>query len=206
VGPSRGDGIFYDRPSAAFINTVFSNYPFLREQEVTFPGSAVPMNGAWSQQDPTFPFNQYLPNRVVRTTGANGTYQVCDGTNVTLGADGTPNPTDPATGLPTRGNIAETFEFRASSTTSGPARARGQHDDGGAVLREQGHRPARKPGLQLGLRPQRAQLRAVGFLESAATVTSHEDSGPCATLRSRRSTCGVNARFTNRAGVTCGLR
>ena len=34
-----GYGIFFDRPSAAFINTVFSNYPFLREQEVTFPGS-----------------------------------------------------------------------------------------------------------------------------------------------------------------------
>jgi Carboxypeptidase regulatory-like domain/TonB dependent receptor len=108
-----GYGIFYDRPSAAFINTVFSNYPFLREQEVTFPASAVPMNGAWSQQDPNFPFNQYLPNRVVRTAGANGTYQIRDGTNVTRGADGTPNPVDPLTGLPTRGNIAETFEFRA---------------------------------------------------------------------------------------------
>ena len=34
-----GYGIFYDRPSAAFINTVFSNYPFLREQEVTFPAA-----------------------------------------------------------------------------------------------------------------------------------------------------------------------
>ena len=67
-----GYGIFYDRPSAAFINTVFSNYPFLREQEVTFPASAVPLNGAWSQQDPTFPFNQYLPNRIVRTAGADG--------------------------------------------------------------------------------------------------------------------------------------
>jgi hypothetical protein len=108
-----GYGIFFDRPSAAFINTVFSNYPFLREQEVTFPGSAVPMNAAWSQQDPNFPFNQYLPNRVVRTAGANGTYQIRDGTNVTRGADGTPNPIDPITGLPTRGNIAETFEFRA---------------------------------------------------------------------------------------------
>jgi hypothetical protein len=80
---------------------------------VTFPGSAVPLNGAWSQQDPTFPFNRYLPNRIVRTGGANGTYQIRDGTNVTLGADGTPNPTDPTTGQPTRGNIAETFEFRA---------------------------------------------------------------------------------------------
>jgi hypothetical protein len=108
-----GYGVFFDRPSAAFINTVFSNYPFLREQEVTFPGSAVPLNGAWSQQDPLFPFNQYLPNRIVRTAGANGTYQIRDGTNVTRGADGSLNPVDPATGLPTRGNIAETFEFRA---------------------------------------------------------------------------------------------
>jgi hypothetical protein len=108
-----GYGVFFDRPSAAFINTVFSNYPFLREQEVTFPAGAVPMNGAWSQQDPLFPFNQYLPNRIVRTSGANGTYQIRDGTNVTRGADGTSNPIDPATGLPTRGNIAETFEFRA---------------------------------------------------------------------------------------------
>ena len=108
-----GYGIFYDRPSAAFINTVFSNYPFLREQEVTFPGAAVPLNGAWSQQDPTFPFNQYLPNTVLRTAGPNGVYQIRDGTNVVRGADGTINPTDPATGLPFRGNIAETFEFRA---------------------------------------------------------------------------------------------
>ena len=110
-----GYGIFYDRPSAAFINTVFSNYPFLREQEVTFPAGAVPFNGAWSQQDPTFPFSQYLPNRIVRTAGAGGTYQIRDGTNVTRGADGTLNPVDPATGQPTRGNIAETFEFRAIS-------------------------------------------------------------------------------------------
>jgi hypothetical protein len=108
-----GYGIFYDRPSAAFINTVFSNYPFLREVEVTFPGSAVPITRAFSQQSPTFPFNQYLPNRVVRTSGATGTYQIRDGTPVTAGADGTPNPIDPATGQPFRGNIAETFEFRA---------------------------------------------------------------------------------------------
>ncbi len=108
-----GYGIFFDRPSAAFINTVFSNYPHLREEEVTFPGSNVPLNLAWSQQDPNFPFNQYLPNRVVRTGGANGTYQIRDNTNVTRGADGTLNPIDPATGQPFRGNIAETFEFRA---------------------------------------------------------------------------------------------
>jgi hypothetical protein len=108
-----GYGLFYDRPSASFINTVFSNYPFLREQEVTFPGSNVPLTSAWSQQDPTFPFNRYLPNRIVRTAGANGTYQLRDGTLVTKGADGTPNPIDPLTGQPILGNIAETFEFRA---------------------------------------------------------------------------------------------
>ena len=108
-----GYGVFFDRPSAAFINTVFSNYPHLREEEVTFPGSNVPLELAWSQQDPNFPFSQYLPNRVVRTGGANGTYQIRDNTNVIRGADGTLNPIDPATGLPFRGNIAETFEFRA---------------------------------------------------------------------------------------------
>lgn len=108
-----GYGIFFDRPSAAFINTIFSNYPFLREAEVTFPGSSVPITAAFSRQDPNFPFNQYLPNRIFRTAGAGGNYQLRDGTNVTAGADGTLNPTDPATGLPLRGNIAETFEFRA---------------------------------------------------------------------------------------------
>jgi hypothetical protein len=106
-----GYGIFYDRPSAAFINTVFSNYPFLREQEVTFPAASVPLQGAWSQQDPNYPFNQYLPNKVVRNT--NGTYQIRDGTLVTRGADGTINPTNPATNQPFTGNVAETFEFRA---------------------------------------------------------------------------------------------
>lgn len=108
-----GYGIFYDRPSAAFINTVFSNYPFLREAEVTFPGSNVPLISAFSRQDPNFPFNRYLPNRLIRSAGAAGTYTLRDGTNVTSGADGTPNPTDPLTGQPIRGNIAETFEFRA---------------------------------------------------------------------------------------------
>jgi hypothetical protein len=73
----------------------------------------VPIVSAFSQQDPTFPFNQYLPNRVVRGGGATGTYEIRDGTNVTRGADGSNNAIDPATGLPFRGNVAETFEFRA---------------------------------------------------------------------------------------------
>ena len=108
-----GYGVFYDRPSAAFINTVFSNYPFLREAEVTYPAPNIPIATAFSQQFPNFPFSGYLPNRLFRTAGAGGTYQLRDGTPTTRGADGTPNPIDPATGLPITGNIAETFEFRA---------------------------------------------------------------------------------------------
>ena len=105
-----GYGMFYDRPSAAFINTVFSNYPFLREIEVTAPSNLVPFLTAFSQQDPNLPFNNYLPNRLILRSGV---YEIRDGTPVTRGADGSLNANDPSTGQPTRGNIAETFEFRA---------------------------------------------------------------------------------------------
>jgi Carboxypeptidase regulatory-like domain len=106
-----GYGFFYDRPSAAFMNTVFSNYPFLREVEITAPTRGVRMDQAFSQQDPTLGFNNYLPNRIVYQS--NGTYVIRDGTNVTTQSNGTNNPIDPATGLPQRGNVAETFEFRS---------------------------------------------------------------------------------------------
>jgi len=106
-----GYGIFFDRPSAAFINTVFSNYPFLREVEVTAPTGRVPLGTAFSQQDPVFPFRGYLPNRI--QYNSNGTYTIRDGTPVTRGADGVLNAVDLATGLPALGNVAETFEFRA---------------------------------------------------------------------------------------------
>ncbi len=106
-----GYGIFFDRPSAAFINTVFSNYPFLRESEVTFPARALPLDKAWSQQDVNLPFAQYLPFRL--SYQSNGTYVIRDGTPVTKGSDGSNNPIDLATGQIARGNIAETFEFRA---------------------------------------------------------------------------------------------
>jgi hypothetical protein len=108
-----GYGVFFDRPSAAFMNTVFSNYPFLREIEVTYPSGAVPLGRAFSQQDLTLPFNRYLPNRVVFIGSATGNYQLRDNTGVTRGADGTLNPIDPSTGQPVLGNVAETFEFRA---------------------------------------------------------------------------------------------
>jgi hypothetical protein len=99
-----GYGLFYDRPSAAFINTVFSNYPFLREVEITVPSGNVPIATAFSAQPTALGLNQWLPFRVTRTSGAGGSYVIRDNTGVTRDARG--NATPP-------GNIAETFEFRA---------------------------------------------------------------------------------------------
>src|SRR5688572_7556604 len=102
-----GYGIFYDRPSAAFINTVFSNYPFLREIEITVPSGNVPYDNAFAAQRTALPLNNWLPFRIVRGSGAAGTYVIRDNTGVTTDARG--NPTVGAN----LGNIAETFEFRA---------------------------------------------------------------------------------------------
>jgi hypothetical protein len=100
-----GFGFFYDRPSASFINTVFSNYPFLREIEITVPSGNVPIESAFSAQPTTLPLSSWLPFRVTRGSGAGGTYVIRDNTGV--GRD----PRGTATSPP--GNIAETFEFRA---------------------------------------------------------------------------------------------
>src|SRR5688500_3147441 len=100
-----GFGYFYDRPSASFINTVFSNYPFLREIEITVPSGNVPIANAFGAQPRTLPLSNWLPFRVTRASGAGGTYVVRDNTGVSSDPRGT--PTTPA------GNIAETFEFRA---------------------------------------------------------------------------------------------
>ncbi len=99
-----GYGLFYDRPSAAFINTIFSNYPFLREIEITVPNGNVPIANAFAAQPTGLGLNNWLPFRVTRTSGAAGTYVIRDNTGVTQDARG--NVTLP-------GNIAETFEFRA---------------------------------------------------------------------------------------------
>ena len=64
-----GYGLFYDRPSAAFINTVFSNYPFLREIEITVPSGNVPITTAFSQQPTSLPLSSWLPFRLMRTAG-----------------------------------------------------------------------------------------------------------------------------------------
>lgn len=99
-----GFGIFYDRPSAAFINTVFSNYPFLREIEITVPSGNVPITTAFSQQPTALPLSNWLPFRVTRTAGVGGTFVIRDNTGVTR---------DPRNNVTPPGNIAETFEFRA---------------------------------------------------------------------------------------------
>ncbi|HYP53178.1 MAG TPA: hypothetical protein VEQ42_06535, partial [Pyrinomonadaceae bacterium] len=99
-----GYGMFYDRPSAAFINTVFSNYPFLREVEITVPSGNVPITTAFSAQPTDLGLNNWLPFRVTRGSGAGGTYTIRDATGVTRDPRG--NVTAPV-------NIAETFEFRA---------------------------------------------------------------------------------------------
>ena len=110
-----GYGIFFDRPSAAFMNTIYSNYPFLREIEtVTRPAPAVPITTAFSQQDPNLPFRNYLPFRVVYVNEGIGRYQVFDSTPVTRQPNGDNNQAfDFSTGTNVVGNPAETFEFRA---------------------------------------------------------------------------------------------
>ncbi len=111
-----GYGLFYDRPSAAFINTVFSNYPFLREVEITVPNGNVAIASAFSGVPTNIPLNQWLPFRIVRAAGATGAYQIRDNTPVFVDSRGTPQGTNCniTTGANcTRGNIAETFEFRA---------------------------------------------------------------------------------------------
>lgn len=113
-----GYGIFFDRPSAAFINTLFSNYPFLREIEVTFPSGAVPLATAFSAQPTNLPFSNWLPMRVVFR---NNNYEIRDNTGVAGNTNSAglfvPNPNCEPFGLsgggPCLGNIAETFEFRA---------------------------------------------------------------------------------------------
>ncbi|HKO59964.1 MAG TPA: carboxypeptidase-like regulatory domain-containing protein [Pyrinomonadaceae bacterium] len=100
-----GFGLFYDRPSASFINTVFSNYPFLREIEITVPSGNVPYENAFGAQPTTLPLSNWLPFRITRGSGRGGTYVIRDNTGVRFDPRGT--ATSPA------GNIAETFEFRA---------------------------------------------------------------------------------------------
>ncbi|MBN2242428.1 MAG: carboxypeptidase regulatory-like domain-containing protein [Acidobacteria bacterium] len=59
-----GYGIFYDRPSAAFINTLYKNYPFMHQIKVGAPHGMVPVERAFSLTDPEYPFASYLPYHI----------------------------------------------------------------------------------------------------------------------------------------------
>ncbi len=61
-----GYGIFYDRPSGAFINTIYSNFPFFREIEIKRENSPGTVQGssAFNAQQPNLPFSSYFPFRV----------------------------------------------------------------------------------------------------------------------------------------------
>ncbi len=94
-----GYGIFYDRPSAAFINTIYSNYPFFREIEASFDGSPGTVIGqtVFATQNTTLPFSSYFPYRLRRNNLDRGSPYVLD---------------DNSPGLANR-NGAEPIEFRA---------------------------------------------------------------------------------------------
>src|SRR5262245_11147343 len=62
-----GYGIFYDRPSASFINTIYKNFPFFREieqREDLFNPFALQYDSIFGTQNPATPFSDYLPFRV----------------------------------------------------------------------------------------------------------------------------------------------
>jgi hypothetical protein len=98
---SGGYGIFYDRPSASFINTVYSNYPYLREieEKVEQIPYAIPYNLVFQNQSPTRPISDYLPFRVGLNpnTSGNGTQLALYDNTQIIGA----------------GRFAEPLEFRA---------------------------------------------------------------------------------------------
>ena len=62
-----GYGIFYDRPSAAFINTIYSNYPFFKEIELKTENRpfTVQAHTAFRDQNPNLPFVNYFPFGIV---------------------------------------------------------------------------------------------------------------------------------------------
>ena len=94
-----GYGIFYDRPSAAFINTIYRNYPFFKEIELKseFRPNAIYAPTAFVGQTPNAPFSSYFPFRV-------GVSNIADASPYIL-LDNTPG-----VGI---ANGAEPIEFRA---------------------------------------------------------------------------------------------
>ncbi len=86
-----GYGIFFDRPSAAFINTVYTNFPFFKEIERTFQNTPATLQAqtAFAGQNPTTPFINYFPYRVVGNDQPDSSpYTLVDGTPGSSAASG----------------------------------------------------------------------------------------------------------------------
>jgi hypothetical protein len=98
-----GYGIFYDRPSASFINTIYKNYPYFREIEVKLDKAnpfAIQYDSAFIGQNPQTRFSDYLPFRVQYLRDISGA-----SSRITLIDNRFTNPTQRDT--------AEPLEFRA---------------------------------------------------------------------------------------------
>jgi hypothetical protein len=122
-----GYGIFYDRPSAAFINTIYKNFPFMHQIKVGAPSGMVPIDQAFSLSDPQYTFSSYLPYYVYLRPQESGQvtdvpgappysayrYELRDATPVTKYVDGTPYAAIYGTTTTATGNVAVPFEFRA---------------------------------------------------------------------------------------------
>jgi hypothetical protein len=78
------------------MNTVFSNYPHLREIEITTPSRRVPIQNAFTSYLPPPSFDGFFPFKVVYSATSRG-YTLFDGTGLGQAV----------------GNPAETLEFRA---------------------------------------------------------------------------------------------
>ncbi|MFN0279965.1 MAG: TonB-dependent receptor domain-containing protein, partial [Pyrinomonadaceae bacterium] len=103
-----GYGIFYDRPSGSFINTVYKNYPFFREVEASedlFNPFALQYDRAFENENPLLPFSSYLPFRIQYVGGINvsSPLQLFDNRPITTVINGNSY----------QGGRAEPLEFRA---------------------------------------------------------------------------------------------
>ncbi len=82
-----GYGIFYDRPSAAFINTVFTNFPFFTDLEASnvFNPATVQGSTAFQNVNPLIPFINRFPFTVGITSQADTSPYILQDNSIGLG-------------------------------------------------------------------------------------------------------------------------
>lgn len=118
-----GYGIFYDRPSASFINTIYKNYPYTHQIKIGAPHGMVPIDKAFTLSDPEYAFSEYLPYHIellaqytdapfgARTYAYR--YDLRDSAPVSSYVDGRQYNKYLGTDVLPSGNSAVPFEFRA---------------------------------------------------------------------------------------------